>query len=90
MDAHRHVGRCYHGYTELTDRERLDLYGSRPISLGTDRYHWVDTLFSLPEATLLAGIIEQYEGSDVSCRGVIVSSLMIFESALMRRTPTIA
>ena len=63
MDAHRHVGRCYHGYTELTDRERLDLYGSRPISLGTDRYHWVDTLFSLPEATLLAGIIEQYEGS---------------------------
>lgn len=62
MDAHRQVGRCYHGYSQLTAETRLELYGSRPISLGTDRYHWVDTLFSLPEATLLAGIIEHYEG----------------------------
>lgn len=62
MDSHRHVGRCYHGYTELSQEHRLEAYGSRPISLGTDRYHWVDTLFSLPEATLLAGIIEHYEG----------------------------
>ena len=58
MDAHRQVGRCYHGYTQLSQADRIELYGSRPISLGTDRYHWVDTLFSLPEATLLAGIID--------------------------------
>ena len=64
MDAHRQVGRCYHGYTQLSAEDRIAAYGARPISLGTDRYHWVDTLFSLPEATLLAGIIEHYEGAD--------------------------
>ena len=61
MDAHRHVGRCYHGYTQLPATEVFELYGGRPIPLGSERYHWVDTLFSLPEATLLAGIIEHYE-----------------------------
>ena len=64
MDAHRHVGRCYHGYQKLGDAERQKEYGTRPIRLASDRYHWVDTLFSLPEATLLAGLIEHYEGND--------------------------
>ena len=49
MDAHRHVGRCYHGYTQLPATEVFELYGGRPIPLGSERYHWVDTLFSLPE-----------------------------------------
>ncbi|MEE2789723.1 MAG: HAD-IG family 5'-nucleotidase [Myxococcota bacterium] len=62
MDAHRHVGRCYHGYRKVADEVRLKEYGTRAIKVASDRYHWVDTLFSLPEATLLAGIIEHYEG----------------------------
>ena len=63
MDAHRHVGRCYHGYQKVDDEVRLKEYGTRPIRVASSRYHWVDTLFSLPEATLLAGIIEHYEGN---------------------------
>ena len=64
MDAHRHVGRCYHGYRKVDAATRLREYGTRPVRLASDRYHWVDTLFSLPEATLLAGLIEHYEGAD--------------------------
>ncbi len=64
MDAHRHVGRCYHGYREMGEAERIQTYGTRPIRLNSGRYHWVDTLFALPEATLMAGIIEHFEGSE--------------------------
>ncbi|MCA9540966.1 MAG: HAD-IG family 5'-nucleotidase [Myxococcales bacterium] len=63
MDAHRHVGRCYHGYRQLSEDVRMQEYGTRPIKLASGRYHWVDTLFALPEATLLAGIIEHFEGA---------------------------
>ena len=45
---------------------------------------WVDTLFSLPEATLLAGIIEQYEKSGKELLGATVSSLMIFANVSTR------
>jgi len=62
-DAHRHVGRCYHGYREMTEAERIEVYGTRPIRLNNDRFHWVDTLFALPEATLTAGIIHHYENA---------------------------
>ena len=61
LDEHRLVGRCYHGYQPVSEEERRALYGSRPISLSGDRFARVDTLFSLPETTLLAGIIEDYE-----------------------------
>lgn len=64
VDAHRHVGRCYHGYREMTEAERIEAYGTRPIRLNSGRFHWVDTLFALPEATLMAGLIEHYEGND--------------------------
>jgi 5'-nucleotidase len=64
MDAHRHVGRCYHGYQKVSDEVRTKEYGTRPVRVASDRFHWVDTLFSLPEATLMAGLIEHYEGAD--------------------------
>jgi len=41
----------------------MKAYGTRPVRVASDRFHWVDTLFSLPEATLMAGIIEHYEGA---------------------------
>lgn len=63
MDCHRHVGRCYHGYQPVPAERRRELYGSKPIRFSSDRFAWIDTLFSLPEATLLAGIIEHYEGA---------------------------
>lgn len=64
MNAHRHVGRCYHGYQKLDEESRTKAYGTRPVRVASDRFHWVDTLFSLPEATLMAGIIEHYEGAE--------------------------
>ncbi|MEE2643426.1 MAG: HAD-IG family 5'-nucleotidase [Myxococcota bacterium] len=69
LDDHRVVGRCYHGYQQISDEERVALYGSRPISLSGSRFARVDTLFSLPETTLLAGIIEDYvqRGETLPC-----------------------
>ncbi|MCA9528383.1 MAG: HAD-IG family 5'-nucleotidase [Myxococcales bacterium] len=63
LDSHYIVGRCYHGYRPLAREEVASLYGSRPIRLSDPRFALVDTLFSLPEATLLAGIIEHYEAA---------------------------
>jgi 5'-nucleotidase len=61
VDQNRVVGRCYHGYQAVSKEERISLYGSKPISLSSDRFIRVDTLFSLPESTLMAGIIEHYK-----------------------------
>ena len=61
LDSHYVAGRCYHGYRPLPREQVLALYGTRPIRLSEVRFALVDTLFSLPEATLLAGIIEHYE-----------------------------
>ncbi len=62
-DAHRHVGRCYQGYRPVTEELRRETFGTRPLNIGDARYAMVDTLFSLSECTLLAGIIEHYEGN---------------------------
>ena len=61
LDSHYLVGRCYHGYRKLEKARIQELYGTRPIRLSDPRFALVDTLFSLPEAVLLAGIIEHYE-----------------------------
>jgi HAD superfamily 5'-nucleotidase-like hydrolase len=63
MDSRRHVGRCYHGYTSVSPEKRRELYAAAPINISSKRFAWVDTLFSLPEATLLAGIIQHWESS---------------------------
>ncbi len=63
LDSRRHVGRCYHGYEAVPVDRRRELYASAPINISSKRFAWVDTLFSLPEATLLAGIIQHWEGS---------------------------
>jgi 5'-nucleotidase len=61
MDAHNHVGRVYHGRRPLNKEERRRCYRNVKIRLAAERYHWIDTLFALPEAALYAGIIELYE-----------------------------
>jgi 5'-nucleotidase len=61
LDQDRVVGRCYHGYHPISDEERKSLYGTKPLSLSSQRFIRVDTLFSLPESTLMAGIIEHYK-----------------------------
>jgi HAD superfamily 5'-nucleotidase-like hydrolase len=61
MDRYRYVKRAYHGSAELPRDERRRLYHSRPVHVGTRRFHWVDTLYALPEVAVYAGAIDHLE-----------------------------
>ena len=61
MDGHRHVGKGYHGFRPLKDKERYE-YRNSTIRLNTDvRYVLIDTLFALPEAFLYAALVDWME-----------------------------
>ncbi|WP_437642209.1 HAD-IG family 5'-nucleotidase [Sorangium sp. So ce854] len=61
MDRFKVVQRGYHGLRELTKDELRSLYQHRKIRPNTARYHWIDTLYALSEATLYAGIVDALE-----------------------------
>jgi len=61
MDRFGSVGRAYHGLSPLAPAECNRLYRNERIRLTTERYAWIDTLFSLPEAWLYAAIIDLLE-----------------------------
>jgi HAD superfamily 5'-nucleotidase-like hydrolase len=61
LDQDRVVTRCYYGYQKVSLDEQQRVYGTKPITLLADDFIRVDTLFSLPESTLMAGIIEHYK-----------------------------
>lgn len=61
MDRFKVVQRGYHGLRELTKEELRSLYQHRKIRPNTARYHWIDTLYALSEATLYAGIVDALE-----------------------------
>jgi 5'-nucleotidase len=61
LDRFGSVGRAYHGLSPLRDEDWQRLYRNARIRLTSDRYAWIDTLFSLPEAWLYAGIIDFLE-----------------------------
>jgi HAD superfamily 5'-nucleotidase-like hydrolase len=61
MDRHNHVGRCFHGTHPLPPEEIRRLYREEKIHLSLPRFAWLDTLFSLPEACLFAGIVDALE-----------------------------
>jgi len=58
MDRHNHVGRCFHGTRPLPADEIRRLYREEKIRLSAPRFAWLDTLFSLPEACLFAGVVD--------------------------------
>ncbi len=62
MDRHNHVGRCTHGTRILPPDDIRRLYREEKIHLSLPRFAWLDTLFSLPEASLFAGIVDAMEG----------------------------
>lgn len=66
LDQDRMVGRCYHGYEMLSQEECESLYGNKPLQLHSSRFIRVDTLFSLPESTLMAGIIQHYKDNHLT------------------------
>ena len=58
MDRHAYVGRCYHGFRELSHAERKQTYRNEKINLSSDRYEWIDTLFALPEAVMYTTLVD--------------------------------
>ena len=61
MDRFGSVGRAYHGLAPLPPEVCHRQYRNERIRLTTERYAWIDTLFSLPEAWLYAAIIDLLE-----------------------------
>jgi 5'-nucleotidase len=58
MNRYKLVTKGYHGLRELGKEELRALYHSRKIRPATPRFHWIDTLYALSEATLYAAIVE--------------------------------
>jgi 5'-nucleotidase len=58
MDRHAYVGRCYHGFRELSHDERRAAYRNEKINLSSDRFEWIDTLFGLPEAVMYTTLVD--------------------------------
>jgi len=58
LDRHSYVGRCYHGFRELTHDERKTIYRNEKINLSNDRFEWIDTLFGLPEAVMYTTLVD--------------------------------
>jgi 5'-nucleotidase len=54
------VRKGYHGMRELTRNELRALYYERKLRHNSSRYHWVDTLYALSEASAFATIIHAY------------------------------
>ena len=61
LDRFGQVGRAWHGLRPLNHEAWQRLYRNEPVRLRGNRYAWIDTLFSLPEAWAYAGIIELLE-----------------------------
>lgn len=62
MDRYRYVKTAYHGFRRLTREERRRAYHTRRLRPGTERYHWVDTLYALSEVAVYAAVIDHLEG----------------------------
>jgi HAD superfamily 5'-nucleotidase-like hydrolase len=63
IDRFGHVGRAYHGRSPVPESDLNRLYRNERIRLKNPEYAWIDTLFALPEACLLAGIIDLFENT---------------------------
>ena len=64
MDRYKYVKRAYHGTRELSLEERRHHYHAKTIDTGSERYHWVDTLYALCEVTVYAAAIDHLEQRD--------------------------
>jgi HAD superfamily 5'-nucleotidase-like hydrolase len=61
MDRFKVVQKGYHGLRELSREEVRALYQQKKIRPTTARYHWIDTLYALSEATMYTGIVDAHE-----------------------------
>lgn len=61
MNRYKFVTKGYHGLRELGKGELRELYHSKKIRPATPRYHWIDTLYALSEASLYAALVDALE-----------------------------
>jgi HAD superfamily 5'-nucleotidase-like hydrolase len=61
MNRYKFVTKGYHGLRELEADELRELYHAKKIRPATPRYHWIDTLYALSEASLYAALVEAME-----------------------------
>jgi 5'-nucleotidase len=61
MNRYKFVTKGYHGLRELGKSELRELYHSKKIRPATPRYHWIDTLYALSEASLYAALVDALE-----------------------------
>ena len=61
MNRYKFVTKGYHGLRELDAEELRELYHSKKIRPATPRYHWIDTLYALSEASLYAALVTAME-----------------------------
>ena len=61
LDRFKVVQKGYHGLRELAREEVRALYQQKKIRPTTARYHWIDTLYALSEATIYTGIVDAFE-----------------------------
>jgi HAD superfamily 5'-nucleotidase-like hydrolase len=73
MDRYKHVCKGYHGFRELTKDEIRALYHSKKLRPATPRYHWIDTLYALSEASLYTALVEAFEH-----RGMAIDFAKVF------------
>jgi HAD superfamily 5'-nucleotidase-like hydrolase len=66
MDRYKVVQKGFHGMKELSKDELRSLYHQKKIKPTTARYHWIDTLYALSEATMYASIVEGLEERGVA------------------------
>jgi HAD superfamily 5'-nucleotidase-like hydrolase len=62
MDRHGYVGRAYHGGDLLERSERKRIYRSQRVGQEKERFSYVDTMFSLPEMSIYAAIVDLIDG----------------------------
>jgi HAD superfamily 5'-nucleotidase-like hydrolase len=62
MDAHRFVGRVWHGGAPLDRTLRRETYTNRKIAPADPAFAMVDTLFSLPEISLYCQLVALFDG----------------------------
>ncbi|MEL6187567.1 MAG: 5'-nucleotidase domain-containing protein, partial [Myxococcota bacterium] len=61
VDRHGYVGRAYRGRRRLDRAERHERYRNVKVRLHAKRYHWIDTLFALPEVSLFASLVDFFD-----------------------------
>lgn len=61
IDRYKYAKVAYHGMRALTRDERRAAYHRRRLNPASERFHWVDTLYALPEVTVYAAAIELLE-----------------------------